>query len=190
MIKGQFPSVGVNQKVLEFILKRKFGYKFVKYVEVLLIFWPGDDSWFLQQVIVKVSVFNFVILCRDRDGQVLAETGWVIVSNSLTVAKSLQNWIAYFNRFLNLLFFFQGLIVMNLWFESLVVIVDESETLLIGFGLASAWLSRNHHGLWPTSYQKIPQHFSSDWVNMGLILQNITNSTSRIEPWFITMLLK
>lgn len=70
-------------------------------MKVLLVFGAGDDAGLFEEVVVEMGVFDFVGLGGDCNGEVLAETGGVVVSDGFAVAKSLKYWVTDFNSFLD-----------------------------------------------------------------------------------------
>lgn len=77
-------------------------------MKVLLIFWPGNDSGFLKKVIVKVSMFDFMLLFWNWDREILSESWRVVVPDSSTVAESLEDGVTYLYCSLNFL-------LLNAW---------------------------------------------------------------------------
>ncbi len=122
-------------------------------MEILLVFGAGDNARLLEQVVVEMGVFDFVGLGGNYNGKILAETGWIVVSDRLAVTKSLKYWVTDLNSFLNSKLLSKCLWIMKLLIYLLVVEIDESETLLIGLSLTRTWFPGNDHGLGLFQYE-------------------------------------
>lgn len=86
-------GLGVDEFVFLLLRMRGLGEELVKNMEVLLLIGSGDDSGFLEEVVINFCVLDLPGVAVHHDGEIFAEPARIVVSDGFGISECLKDGV-------------------------------------------------------------------------------------------------